>query len=60
MSNKSRHEDEINIAFTKDLIGDVYVTTLGILSSAWLHLSDLFLVSRCLRFQMYGLTLVCH
>jgi hypothetical protein len=30
MGDKPRHVDEVNIAFTKDLIGDVYIAVLGI------------------------------
>jgi hypothetical protein len=41
MRDKSRHHDEVNIAFTKDLIGDAYIAVFGITSSYWFHMHPL-------------------
>lgn len=37
MRDKARHENEIHIAFAKDLVGDVQVTIPGIPGSAWFY-----------------------
>jgi hypothetical protein len=39
MGDKPGYDDEVNIAFTKDLIGDAYIAVLGIMSFYWFHLS---------------------
>jgi hypothetical protein len=41
MGDKPGYQNKVNIAFTKDLIGDVYIAVFGITSFYWFHVHHL-------------------